>query len=344
MKYYILPHTSPLICTYPNYTDLFFALGGFSDVRHWLLSRVIGLFGVWMSTYPEMIVNFCDNANPWYCPPMTACPLISTQFIYESTLLDMGANILIFLKKQIESGSYISICMDYSLIPEYKMFFPNPYRHQVLLYGYNDEEHFFYASGFVYMKSYERFHIPYDSFLKAFFSSRPLANASVPFFRYDNKNEIVTGDSYRSFFFNYMMSDTYIYNELSYYLNETRYPVFPDVYMGINVYKLYQRYCHHLSEQVEHATVLFHQPLQVVYQHKIALKHIYLTMCRNTFADSQILQTLDNLIQNTLLIRNKLLKYSVAHQLSHASSLIPKLESLQQIEQNVILSILDNGR
>lgn len=341
MESCILPHTVPLIATYPNYTDLFFALGGYEEVKAWLLSRTIGLFGVWGVEPYKMIVNFYDNANPWYCRPMTACPYINTQVVNEAILMDMGNSVLNFLKHQIDENYYISLRIDLYEVPCYEYYHSAHYRHEVLLYGYDDKKQIVYVAGFIYSKGFETFEITYSTFLDSFLRKEHESWAQVFMFRYDNKNDVVKNLSYRSFSVNYNMSDAYMYRELGYYINETRYPTFTNVYMGLQVYNLYRKYCQYFAASNKKDGPVFRQAIQVIYSHKIILKEVYLHLCREKNFDMRILQNLNGLVQSMLIIRNQLLKYSLTKQMDKAERIIPKLTVLENIEKETIKEIID---
>lgn len=160
------------------------------------------------------------------------------------------------------------------------------------------------------------------------------------FFRYDDSNEITKGTSYCSYLHPYNMSDIYLFNEIRQYEHETRYPTACDIYMGLQVYDLYKRYCQYLADHSQESSYVFRQALQVVYSHKIILKEVYLHLCRNQTVNRQILQNLDDLINQFLIIRNLLLKYSISKQMHKAKDIITRLDVLEHKERDTISAIL----
>lgn len=340
MRTFVLSHTVPTIVTYPDYTNLFFALGDHPEVQQWLLFRTIGLMRKWDPNTYGMIVNYYDTANLWYCTPAEACPYIFTQFIDESVLKGMRETLAPFLVSQIKRGYYINLCVDNYELTCYRYYRQQHFNHSILLYGYDTIQETFNIAGFINGTGFDLHTVSFAEVSAAMLQKSEDENKQGLFFRYNDSNEIAIGTSYCSFLHPYNMSDEYLFNEIRQYENETRYPVASDLYMGLRVYDLYKRYCLYLSERCEESSSVFKQALQVVYSHKIILKQVYLHLCRSRTVNPQILQDLDELINGFLIARNSLLKYSIGNQMYKAKEIIQKLVLLEQKERETIAAIL----
>ena len=337
----ILPNTNPFIVTYPDYTNLFFAFGDHPEIRDWLISRAIGLLGIWTPETYGILINFYDSANPWYCTPADACPYITTQHIDESILFDMNKEFISFLISQIERENYIYLYVDHFELSCFGDYKKSHYNHGLLIYGFDLNKELLLVAGFINGRGYERRAIPFQEFASSFFNKTREADKQVSLFRYNSNSEMANGTSYCSYLHSYNTSKAYLSNELSYYLVESRYTTYPNVYMGIEVYDLYKHYCMYLSETSQR--YIYKQPLQVMYEHKKILNHVINQLFDDTFIPSAIQEDIDSIIHGVLLCRNCMLKYCIANKPERFKLVTPLLDEMKRKEYSLFDKLTECG-
>ncbi len=314
MKNYILIG-NPWITSYWFYTDLQLITNEVDPEHLYFLNNFIDLHssgGAFFEMY------FSYELINYQMRMFTHCPFLKSLIIDKSVPVDEE-----FIKDAVNHGWYLICYVNRSYLKERN---GSTGEHQIMIYGYDDAEQKLYYCDH---NPYGRFRTDFSCSYEAFNDAYQSINRSV-FTEKREKSENGSDFLNNVFLFHpqscreYQLDLAQVLQSFKIYLNleqgEYEKTAHDGHYYGMQIYEHMEQYFNGLSD----GTSVFSNHLgsyAVLYDHKIILMELLQKLCRMRLIDNDLRERYQEVVDNTLILRNMMLKYTM----SRNERLIPRL-------------------
>lgn len=177
-----LPFCFPRIRTYPYFTALIATLDAYNVADNWIYNNylLIWIMGSIHSIDYWADFKYGDEKKQEYF-----CKQIKKEIITRQSIKGNYKSITDFIKKSIQSKKYIFVGVDTFFIQQWLQegLERQHYRHQVYIYGYNEEKKYIIMSDFV-NGEYKSIKVPFEEFDEAYNNYN---NAPIVYVKYAQK-------------------------------------------------------------------------------------------------------------------------------------------------------------
>ena len=137
-----------------------------SDLTPWLCGKHINCCYNTNQVSDKYSMSTCVSECYCYCRGENVLKFQHISFEKETYEI-VGLNLIEFVKRLIQTSHYICGHYDEYYIKNKSAYNKFHYRHDYILFGYDDEKQIFYSAGYTNRNIYEGFNISYDDYLKS---------------------------------------------------------------------------------------------------------------------------------------------------------------------------------
>lgn len=333
----ILPiNEKPIITSWQWHAALFSILQDDEKAIQWIYSNYIQLRLVIDRKKKLHFLDFLPGDTT-----LSKCPYIFFQPVIDEQIKMCCQSIIDFIKKSLDMGLYVFGIFDQGKLIGKNHKFP----HEVFIYGYDDENKYFYTKDFIFNNgkytgkriSYSDIEYAYQNITNEDFKFRNLLNNYKRGLFLIGKN---TDRLYYQLDINWLKvllsdyldsSNTHNRSKICWQKRDEN-----DYIYGI---KIYDRLCEFL-ENHERTLVDDIRPLHVLYDHKLLMRSRINYLHDKGYIGSQFMGGLRILEQESLNIRNLYLKMSIKGNRSAFKELNKKLLVLRNLECEIYSELL----
>lgn len=330
----------PVITAFPRYANVLAIIQQFSDGELWFLNYCIQL-QINRGSYTGMNLDFCvgDMLNTVYrCPFLSIEVLDIEEFIGDGNERDLIEKVIHY----IDQGKYVYLPVDWFYIPAYQMYEEQHDAHDILVFGYDQENRELSVADFFENFKYQRASCSYKEFFAAFKNvlRLPCILDKVLLMKPCCRDIIFDLGIVRELLRDYIGAKNSnrrflpVYRCLD-FLNDDLFE------FGVDVYEKLTGYLHYIAE----AKILVQiRSYDILYEHKLALLRLSIYMrdygyLRN---DSDIIAKLEGIKKQCLLIRNILLKYNITMKVELVERCVRLLEDVREKETEALQQWLES--
>jgi hypothetical protein len=366
----ILPVKYPRITTYPPYADALAILCANDEAYKWVYSNYIQISVVdiinrgkeYEQPYTPCFFGDFDNrrlANTIAdCIFLNRenCPFLNIFEIPNILINSLGASYVSTLKHLIDSSMYIYGYVNVAKIDDYSYLQAEAAAHEVLIYGYNNDEGKFYYADMLSneIRKYKFSTCTYDDIESAF---QTVDQLFIPMVKSFAAIQYVKNAPFK-FDYNYVKESIYEYihpddekcrrfNDYasSFLASTPDGPLYwvPKIYMGVNVYNYFSDYIHYEFNNGNNKRLdprMFH----AMYDHKELMVDRLQYLLDNEYLDASktsLIETYKQVRKNALIIRNVILKFNIKPASVTVSNIHTLLEKTKQHEIELLCNIFD---
>ena len=320
-----LPYICSEYATYPYHTAMLGVLSAFGKEREWLFNNYILLWldktGEFVSYWYDFKYERDEESNiEDFCP-----------YIEVEEILRYDKYVSIKIKENIRKKKYVYLTIDTFYVDAYWEEFPERMhsKHQVLVFGYNDDVGVFYIADF-FSGKYKKISLVYDIFEQAYWGMMDIERKSVQEYgdkikllKYRKESYDINCNRIKNLIRDYIKSqDTTIHSYLNgtYFTNKIVYGI-----MSIDYYIDYVNKC------VEHLQVIDRRFFFFLFlQNKIMLERFqYLAHIQKISLCADFEKDLNILVAHSSILVNLVLKYNVRRQNHLGKNILSKLISIK---------------
>lgn len=328
--------THPLITLYPYITNKLAVLLSHKETLPWFCSNFIQMW-ISKSSTKGYWADFLYYGNNRFCPFYT-CSLVNKKLIkckWES--------IIDFIKDSIDLDFYIYMNINAAFISKYEGYLKNNRRHDIFIYGYDNEKKILNIADFFKNYKYDFSYVHFHDFSKAYDN-----------FNLTNQDDFLKGvylESYEKT--NYKFNIEFVVNSLNDFLDSKNTSIVSDlvelddkddIAYGVEVYNVLINYLHKIKNHSLHFADV--RPFHMIYEHKVAMitriKFLHQNGYLNNFNHNK--NYYEILQQECLIIRTLIIKYGLTNDINIIDKLIKKLEQVSTIEKEALYALLNSIR
>mgnify|MGYP001348798290 CR=1 FL=1 len=303
--------------------------GEHPDFDNWFFSNYIQLeCHDNMTLFP---LNFYRFKNSIVSNPLLKENYIERKYLYE------GIDYIDFFCNILKQGAYIMTFVNEYYLTPMKAYKKYHFAHDILLYGYDQQSRYFYASGYTKVGKYENFKIGFDEFSLAFervYENEKKLNSIVPWLEGIhiltlNKGETYTLEldtiinSLKDYVFSINSSKKY--SESSSILSKNSF--------GLEVYDNLITFVKNQKNKI-----IDIRSFHILYEHKQCMvKRIEFLERREFISQSSYLKNgFQKIEEKALIIRNLVVKYNFTNDNRCIESIINNVKELKKEEENLM--------
>ena len=330
----------PAITAYPRYANVLAIIQQFNDGELWLLNHCMQL-QINRGSYEAMNLDFCvgDMLNTVYrCPFLSVEALDIEEFIGNNNEGELIEKVIHY----INQGKYIYLPVDWFFISAYQMYGKQHAAHDMLIFGYNQENQKLSVADFFGHFKYQRAKCSYKEFLSASkdVSKLPCILDKVLLLRPCRRDVVIDLDNVQMLLRDYMEAK----NSNRHFLPVCRYTDFlnDDIFeFGVNVYEKLIGYLEHIAATKIKVQI---RSYDILYEHKLVLLRLSTYMRDKGYLknDADIVGKLDWLKRQCLKIRNALLKYNLTGREEAVERCVRLLNEVREKEIETLQQWLEN--
>lgn len=327
-----LPIKYPDITSYPYYANIFSVISTTSeDSTSWMLSHFIQLF-----CHLENQSLKLDYFQPWVTWVPEFCPFLNVQVLNKSLVEKfINQNILSFVKQIIDINHYLVLFVNHKYIKFSKSYLKYDHVHELFIYGYDYvNEKLKVADNF--NGKYEFIEMTYEEFNEAYYKTPQRTDTDIDkIYVLETKSNVnyefdllKVVDSIKDYI---TSKDTRIRDEFS--MNWAG-----KLTVGIKIYDKILEYLFQLANNKSNFDRrLFH----VLWEHKtLMVKRIMLMQHKKILLNNRIEILYRELEQNSLKLRNMMLKYSLTKDNKIIYKVIKEIEKYPEYEINLLNELI----
>ena len=346
-----LPITIPPITTFPGYADILAVLFCYPNSYEWIYSNYLQVFAIdipnrtlqkgaievgFFSDIDYRCIYNRDQKNSFFRIQM--CPFLYFKSIPNRLVKMLKFSFIDFVKDCIDNGQYIFLYINPEKISAYNR--NQNYYHEMFIYGYDDSKQTIYFTDFPINSnthydygecSFEELEESYSFYLQYPKS----AQYPVVLIQY-------TEEPYYEFDYSYIQKSVkeYLYPNKTKETDFTQYiqsigheKYIYKAFIGINVYKYFEEFIDfEFNLKRKYLDIRLYHAL---YEHKVMmLKRFEFLSARGYLSDnkSQYFEKYNEVKENTLIIRNKILKFNITHNMKTVGNLPEILNGTKELE------------
>lgn len=344
-NYRVLPIISPPISAFSHQVFPLSILMSYEESLPWVFSNYIQLFTLKdLYNQGERVGTgdfFYNYYGDWQLFEIKTCPWLQYYEVPQNFIFS-NMNIHDFLKKFLNLGFYVKICVDKYFIKFYKIGELHE-THQLMVYGYDDlNQEYFVADNFAFGKfkflkiSYTDLYDSVNIIIKNDIRSDTLrAIDLIKFKKCDNLFPEM-----------FKLNTAKIINDIKEYLlidgyGEIYRKISVNYIFGINYYdsliKYYEK-CSKLIEQIDNRTI------SVLFDHKNLMysRLIYMSEHNNLINGEFFIESYKEIKTSILIARNLLVKYNITKNSSNVNRIISLLEEVKKNEIYILNVLIKN--
>lgn len=330
----------PAITAYPRYANVLAIIQQFSDGELWFLNHCIQL-QINRGSYTGMNLDFCvgDMLNTVYrCPFLSIEVLDIKEFTGDGNESELIEKVIHY----IDQGKYVYLPVDWFYIPAYQRYGKQHADHDMLVFGYDQENMELSVADFFGNFKYQRARCSYKEFWSACqgaFGLRCFLD-KVLLLKPCRRDIVFDLSIVKELLRDYIEAR----NSNRRFLPVYKYPDFlnDDLFeFGVDVYEKLIGYLHHVTA----AKILVEiRSYDILYEHKLVLLRLSTYMRDHGYLrnDSDIIAKLEWIKNQCLLIRNILLKYNMTMKVEPVEHCVRLLEDVREKETEALRQWLES--
>lgn len=329
----------PVITAYPRYANVLAIIQQFSGGELWLLNHCIQL-QINRVSYEGLNLDFCvgDMLNTVY-----RCPFLSVEVLdIEEFTGGSEGDLIEKVIRAIGQGKYVYLPVDWFFIPAYQMYGKRHAAHDMLVFGYDQENKELFVADFFGHSKYQRAKCSYMEFWAACKDAAklPCILDKVLLLKPCNRDVAFDVDNVRELLGDYIEAK----NSNRRFLPVCRYMDFlnDDIFeFGADVYEKLIGYLHHIAAAKKPVQI---RSYDILYEHKLVLLRLSTYMRDNGYMrnSAEVVGSLDWIKSQCLVIRNVLLKYNLTGRVEAAERCAKLLEEVREKEAEVLKQWLES--
>lgn len=342
----ILPITYPTITSYPGRANIYAISENNAQVIPWLMENYIQTESLYLQERMECDIDFYINPTILY----RVNSALETQYIFNPYLSVMSIyaefigndSIIEFIKSKISNGYYVSVDINTNFINAYNL----QTLHAIFIYGYSSNEEFYIADFFkdgVYsfqtctFKEMEDAIKLYDIQLKTW-GGHPNDKSIISLIKineaFNHDFNIHTFIDNIKEYANIKNEQQQIFRKTNRLISETPYRKFGNLHYN-NLIEYIQ------SSIIMGKAIYNYRVFHILYEHKLAIRQRILYLISQGIQCQFLLPDMDYIIQETLLIRNFIIKESLLRRTNRLYILESKLKFLKEKEYSLLSDLVD---
>ena len=366
----ILPITYPPITTYPGFAATLSILYSHEESYDWMYSHYLQIYAIDKANRdeytlplggaPYMVVFFGDTDNrrltntnsDFMFFSKEKCQYLDSFEVPTEFFIASNEPFISFLKRSIDLDMYMYLYVDQSNIEMFHR--DSGFVHPLFIFGYDDKNSEVHVADFVNGK-FAYFQCSYDELEKAFYSAMTLpnnANNMLP--KESDAIALIRYINYAPFTFDYSYIQDTIYEYI--YPDETKTERFNNytmsrhsfrkrtlkTYSGVDVYN----YLSDLIELERNAgrDYVDYRIYHAMYDHKeMMIKRLEYFFQQGYLGSdkSAFLEAYNEVRDNTLSIRNSILKYNIKKDKGITDKVVIKLDETKRLEISLLKGLFD---
>jgi hypothetical protein len=328
----VLPFNYPAITSYPEHAFFHSGLSHHKDFETYLYSNYIQLSVQWNRRINFDYVDLMD----------TRTPLMEIQRLPKRNLENFGIGIINFIVTSIDNGYYYYAYVNEYHIPGSPAYQKYSFSHMILVYGYDLEGKTLNIAGFLENRKFMASKVSFLEFEKAYQELDDTGSFSymkILDFYTINENGKYGFDvkwvieQLKDYFYSKNTSERY---------RAIRNPI--QTYYGLEVFTFLKK-C--LYEASENDYKLHRESYHVLLDHKKCMHDRVRYLFANQYInDESICDRYADLVNDTMILRNLMLKYNIKKDKSLIEKIANKIDSIVMNERDVLeqlISALENG-
>ncbi|MFI2856142.1 hypothetical protein ACH6EH_03265 [Paenibacillus sp. JSM ZJ436] len=294
----VLPvNLKPMISTYEHHATVFAGISFKDDYLDWLYSNYIQ---IWCSrdfeTNRNVSINYCDNGDDYHSN-YNSCPFMWTYAIPNQYVGSEG-DVVQFFKRALQDQYYVRPFLDVYYLPDSSDYGVTHYIAGKQIYGYDDRKQTFNLLGYrdgQYLPS----EIPYALVEQAFYANKN---------EQDWQSHLHLGHYEEA---RYGLDLTRISQLIHDYTYSTQRNLYKEEWkktdcFGLETYTYIIQYLHALQKG---DTTFDIRPSHLMWEHKHVMLKRLNRLVHKKVLDASVLEKYGPLVEQTVLLRNYLLKY-----------------------------------
>ncbi len=321
----VLPITYPEITSYPAIANLF-AMMNFSDSENnWKYSRYIQIANKDFELTDPICGTFSDDME------ILNCPFFKMQLATKEMVLSQYASFSLFVIECIKSKKYVLANVDYYYLSCSDKFHKKHFRHELFIFGYNEEKSIFYVADFFVHSKYS-------------FQILPFSEVDLSFQNFDKNKEIFcpmeicTYSKIPNVKCNFDIS--FVRDQLEDYLYSCnnhasiRFPHFPKATYGLSYYITFLEHLKPNIIDIREAYIL------VDHKQMMLLRLEYLKDFFATSLFDTLIEECRFLYQKNKILLNLLLKYRINRKYELLQKIIDLCKNIKELDENFTINFL----
>lgn len=323
-----------LIKSYWFYANILAIIQGNPYMDNWILNNYIQLISPKIDK--PLFVGFHEQRYRDHMSKFNECPLIEFQkiMVEKNRREVMGMDLIDYIKYEINKKNVVLLMVDRHYLKNYNVENPG-YIHELMIYGYDDlKQKFLYIDHKINGKYCIDLTCSYSELMSGFQNVKfndyhrdmtySIYSMGCNNYQYDlNLNKIKT------------MLKLYIYPELDYYPRNDEIPA----YLGIDVYNAFLNRIDKILSENEYEELTVHS-FQVLCDHKKVMLYRIKVLSEMKLIDTNFREKLQNIENDTIILRNLYLKYDVCRNGRVLNECIEYIKQIKFNEYEVMNNII----
>jgi len=315
----------------------------------WVYSNYTQLFCQNILSYPHLDLHlrffeYHQNYEDWFYYTLAPQRLLKMERVFKGTLLKNNVDVISFIVHAIDENRYAYTSVNDFFVEGRPSFQKEKDDHDFFIYGYDLEKKLFHVAGYYgESEAYTTETIAFDIFLKAYLDTDDLDGKGVnPCY---SSLYILEPNFGRPFSLNVRLIVEHLQDFLSSSDTALRYSAFNyakdmgEAYVfGIATYRVV---AHYLSLIKDGKLPFDIRPLHLLWEHKKIMKQRLLYLRDNGIRiEDSLLDACDELVENTLTLRNMMLKFRFSGQPKVIDKVLAGLEETRDQDEQFARSLL----
>lgn len=314
----ILPVEQPPITTYPFIANSFSMLWLKKDkTLPWICNHFIQL--TYRPNHPDAKADFYDNSDfDHFITPLYLCPFLGWLKLNRET---MGcSNFTNYVEKQITNGYYIEACLDNYYLSCSNNYLKNHFIHSTFIYGFDHDNQQIFISDFYDNGAYSRKIVSYDEVNQGINTN----NYFIILFKYEDFDYNFNIDLLSLFLNDYVEAKDSLRRFCFSSAQRNQ-----GIKFGIEIYD-------YIKNDLSMQQFLDIRPFHILYDHKklmkIRINYLYNSGYLNSYDYKMLNDNNNALLNKTLILRNKVIKYNITNRIELLSTIIENIKLLKDLD------------
>lgn len=330
---YILPVSYPIITSWQWHATIFSILGKNNYALQWIYSNYIQLIAFKKKDF--LFLDILPGGEAF-----EQCPYLSVKMIIKKDIMKYSYNILDFLISSIRKNYYIYGIFDESFILKKD----NKFAHELMIYGYDYDTKQFFVGDFTFKNKYSYQNVFFEDIVQGFENIQN--NDDFLFYQKFKGNRGLYLISLDLNEIKYKLNKELIIKNINEYIsyknidcsqvldNDIDKPI-------LGIFSIYKALLNQISEEKNKYDI---RAFHVFYDHKVLMFERIKFLIENNYIDSNhILELLfKDIMYNSLIIRNKILKFNLSSDNKIIFQIKDKLKRLELQEYKALSYLVQN--